>query len=217
MPRKGKEKPAAASGPTSLASMGLEAFEIIEVPRDKLLGASYNPRIITDNERKKLRAGIKRHGLVAPITWNKRTGNIVGGHQRLRELDALAGTADYTLKVAAVDVDDVREKEINLLLNNAMAMGDWDLPKLEQILRTNTLQVEGTGFDIAEMTYGFVDHGETLFDAIVRISTKADHAYCILCERCGQPIHDHETPIDCAVFARYLSPRSPRPRLDAVI
>jgi hypothetical protein len=78
--------------------------------RSQLKAAPYNPRILSEAAKRKLRTGLKKHGLVAPLTFNKRTGNMVGGHQRLDQLDALAGTANYELDVAVIDVDEVREK-----------------------------------------------------------------------------------------------------------
>lgn len=134
----------------SLRELGLESYEIVEMGRRDIKKAEYNPRVLRDDEKRKLRAGLKRHGLVAPITLNKRTGNIVGGHQRLSILDSLAGRADYTLTVAVIDVDEAQEKEINVLLNNQQAMGDWDLEALDALLRDEALNIEAMGFDMAD-------------------------------------------------------------------
>lgn len=142
---------------TTLASLGLEAFQIVEVHRSELKSAPYNPRTLGDAERRKLKAGLKRHGLVAPITWNRRTGNLVGGHQRIRNLDDLAGTADYRLTVAAIDVDEAREKELNVLLNNQAAMGDWNLEELEGLVRDGACDIAGMGFDHADIFRLFGD------------------------------------------------------------
>jgi len=51
--------------------------------------AGYNPRInIKENKSlyKKLESSIDKFGLVEPIIWNKKTGHVVGGHQRLQIL-----------------------------------------------------------------------------------------------------------------------------------
>ncbi|MDX9975361.1 MAG: hypothetical protein RBU21_20410 [FCB group bacterium] len=135
----------------TLASLGLESYEIVEVHRSDLKNATYNPRILNDAEKRKLREGLRRHGLVAPTTWNSRTGNIVGGHQRVSQLDALAGTKNYRLRVAAIDVDEAREKELNVLLNNPNAQGDWDIEALSSLLHDETLNLEGMGFDHADV------------------------------------------------------------------
>lgn len=96
-------------------------------------------------------------GLVQPIVWNKQTGRIVGGHQRITQLDSLEGSSNYKLTVAVVDVDEKREKEINVLLNNPEAQGDWDLEKLKTLLKGEDFELEAAGFDNADMfkLFGF--------------------------------------------------------------
>ena len=147
-----KENP---SVPAQVAD--LDSFEVIEIHRSQLKGAPYNPRVLADREKIKLRRGIERHGFVAPPVWNARTGNIVGGHQRLTIRDAITGSKDYRLKVAKIDVDETREKEINLLLNNPEAMGDWDVEKLGAMLRDPEINLDGTGFDTGDVYHLFGD------------------------------------------------------------
>lgn len=56
---------------------------------DKLKLAKYNPRKDLkpgDPEYEKLKRSILEFGYVEPIVWNSRTGNVVGGHQRLKIL-----------------------------------------------------------------------------------------------------------------------------------
>jgi hypothetical protein len=152
-----KEKQAKPAPGSSLADAGLESFVTREVHRSLLVGASYNPRIITDKEKGKLKAALKRHGLVAPVTWNKRTGNIVGGHQRMGIMDSLMGTSDYLLTVAEIDVDVAKEKELNVLLNNQQAMGSWDLDGLKNLFDDESVTLEGAGLDITDMIGYFGD------------------------------------------------------------
>ena len=90
-------------------------------------------------------------GLVQPVVWNKRTGNIVGGHQRIAQIDSMEGHANYSLTVAVVDVDETREKELNILLNNQDVGGDWNLDKLKELLTDPVLDRLNTGFDDAEI------------------------------------------------------------------
>ena len=80
--------------------------------------------------KKRLKQNIAKHGLVAALTWNKRTGNLVGGHQRLEQLDALEKNKDYELTVCVVDVDEREEATLNVQLNNPSLQGDWDFDKL---------------------------------------------------------------------------------------
>jgi hypothetical protein len=105
----------------------------------------------------KLKAGIKKIGILAPPVWNKRTGHIVSGHQRVSILDDIHGGKDYRLKVAVVNLDETKEKEANILLNNYEAQGSWDLDKLGQMFNETDLDIEATGFDVADIYQLFGD------------------------------------------------------------
>ena len=126
-----------------------QAFTTETIHRSQIKGAEYNPRFLSDRARVKLKEALSRVGLVQPIVWNKRSGNIVGGHQRISQLDSLEGSSDYSLTVAVLDVDTAREKELNVLLNNPDVCGDWDLEKLQALL-TSEIDLLNTGFDEAE-------------------------------------------------------------------
>lgn len=55
----------------------------------ELKAAAYNPRKDLqpeDAEYQKLRRSFEEFGYVEPVVWNERTGNLVGGHQRLKIL-----------------------------------------------------------------------------------------------------------------------------------
>jgi len=123
------------------------------IHRSQILNAPYNPRKITGDAKRRLRESLSKLGMLAPITWNKRSGFIVGGHQRIQAMDALNGTKDYSLHVASVDLDDSQEREANVLLNNSAAQGDWDLTALQSLLSdgAETLDVEAMGFTNADI------------------------------------------------------------------
>jgi hypothetical protein len=125
-----------------------------------LLNAPWNPRTIDVSAAKKLRDNLQRVGLVAPLTWNKRTGHIVGGHQRIGLIDGLEGTPDYYLDVAVVDLDEKTEKAQAVLLNNTSAMGSWDFEMLGDLLKEGIgsgLSAEDFGFDPADIQVLFDD------------------------------------------------------------
>jgi len=46
--------------------------------------AGYNPRTITDEQLKMLNKSLQTFGDLSGIVYNRRTGNLVGGHQRLK-------------------------------------------------------------------------------------------------------------------------------------
>src|SRR4051812_18566168 len=113
------KRPSTASGssastksktPAAAALSKYQRFTTERVHRRDLKNAPYNPRKIDEHARKKLKAIVKRDGLIQTLTWNKRTGNLVGGHQRISLIDELEGTDDYFLDVAAIDVDLKKEK-----------------------------------------------------------------------------------------------------------
>ena len=57
-----------------------------------LKAADYNPRKDLqpgDAEYEKLKRSIQEFGYVEPVIWNKRTGVVVGGHQRLKVMKDL--------------------------------------------------------------------------------------------------------------------------------
>lgn len=121
------------------------------VHRSKLNGAPYNPRIIDNNAKKKLEDNLKKVGLVEPLVWNKQTGNLVSGHQRMSILDALAGTDDYVLDVAVVDLTPSEEKQQNVFLNNPSAQGQWQTDELFTLLKDVDVDLEKTGFETLEL------------------------------------------------------------------
>ena len=103
-----------------------QKFKTADIKRSKIKKADYNPRKITEANKKRLRKAIKEHGLVMPIIWNEKTGNCVSGHQRLTVLDSIHKKKDYELTVAIINVDEKEEIKINVLLNNENLMGEFD-------------------------------------------------------------------------------------------
>ncbi len=114
--------------------------------------AAYNPRKDLqpgDPEYEKLKKSILEFDMVEPLVWNKQTGNLVGGHQRLKVLKEL-GVA--TVEVSVVDLKPVKEKALNLALNKIS--GEWDMPMLKDLLLeidTGDFDIEVTGFDLKEI------------------------------------------------------------------
>lgn len=126
--------------------------EEIEVCREKLKNAPYNPRTISASAKKKLRANLKKVGLLGScVVWNRTTGNIVSGHKRVASLDALEGKSNYNLRVTVVEMDEVTEKEQNVFMNNPEAQGDFDVDSLGDLMSADMgLSVENMGFDEAD-------------------------------------------------------------------
>ena len=111
--------------------------ESLEVQRSEIHLADYNPRTISDEARKSIKRGIKKYGLLGGLIVNKRTGmRLVSGHQRLSVMDELNKFPDndYTIRVDVIDVDQTQEKELNILLNNPNAQGQWDFDALRKLI-----------------------------------------------------------------------------------
>lgn len=113
-----------------MAKSKYQNYDTEIITRDMIKNADYNPRIMDSEAKKRLKKNIAKHGLVSALTWNKRTGNLVGGHQRLEQLDALEKNKDYELTVCVVDVDEREEAALNVQLNNPSMQGEWDFDKL---------------------------------------------------------------------------------------
>lgn len=104
--------------------------------RSEITPSDYNPRTITDEARKALKKNIKENGIIGGMVWNKQTGNLVSGHQKLSiadEINKYQDGNDYEIKVEVVDVDLKKEKELNVFFNSKAVQGQMDYKKLAQI------------------------------------------------------------------------------------
>lgn len=128
------------------------------VKRSQVILAGYNPRKISNYSREKLTDSLTSFGLVEALIWNEKSGNLIGGHQRIKILDEQAGYPenDYSLDVSVVSLTPEHEKALNLVLNNPDAAGEFDRPLLRDILveldQTMTEDIERmTGFSRPEI------------------------------------------------------------------
>lgn len=154
-----------------------QAYDTEMINRSQIKNAPYNPRIMDDAAKKRLKKNIAKHGLVAALTWNKRTGNLVGGHQRLEQLDALEKNKDYELTVCVVDVDEREEAALNVQLNNPSMQGEWDLDKLANMSEEFDLDLsDDLGFTESDIDFMFEgdDRFSQLFDTQEKENMRGD-------------------------------------------
>ena len=133
--------------------MNIEKKKVTE-----LLPADYNPRKDLkpgDPEYEKLKRSLEQFGYVEPVIWNKTTGRVVGGHQRLKVLQDLGETE---IECVIVELSEEKEKALNIALNKIS--GEWDTEKLGLLiadLQGADFDVSLTGFDQNEIDDLFKD------------------------------------------------------------
>lgn len=95
--------------------------EVVKI--SALKAAPYNPRQISGEALSGLSKSLERWGVVQEVVANRRTGYIVGGHQRVAALKKM-GVKE--VPVVWVDLDEVEEKALNVALNNPHISGEFD-------------------------------------------------------------------------------------------
>lgn len=123
-----------------------------------------NPRTITDKKLTQLKKALAEFGDLGGLVFNRRTGMLVGGHQRAKLFpkDAeIKVTKSYDkptkvgtvaegfvlvrgerFKYREVDWDETREKAANIAANKGA--GEWDLSALSDWMR----EIDDFGFDL---------------------------------------------------------------------
>lgn len=112
--------------------------------------APYNPRVELqpgDAQYEALKNSLGRFGLVEPLVVNRKTGNLISGHQRLNVLKA-QGIEEAEVIVA--DLDEETEKAANIAMNKIE--GEWDYDKLDEIFDgMDREELKFTGFEPGEV------------------------------------------------------------------
>lgn len=160
-------------------------MDIQLIPIDKLEPAYYNPRQDLqpgDPEYERLKKSIIEFDYIDPVIWNKRSGRVVGGHQRLKILQELGKTEIY---VSVVDLPEDKEKALNIALNKTG--GDWDMPKLKDLLEeldTGDFDIEITGFGEDELEELMTQVPPEPLDLDDEIEPDGERQKCH-CPKCG--------------------------------
>ncbi|MEW4490703.1 ParB N-terminal domain-containing protein [Thalassoglobus sp. JC818] len=125
---------------------------IIETqPIHALKNAPYNPRVTLqpgDERWERLQRSLDEFQLVQPIVWNRQTGHVVSGHQRLA---VLKHQGVEQIECVVVDLPLEREKALNVTLNNAEVGSSWDTSRLidlvSELQDLPEMDATLTGFD----------------------------------------------------------------------
>jgi DNA modification methylase len=101
-------------------------------------------------EMAKLKRSIQEFGLVEPLVVRRSDHLVIGGHQRLEAARELGLTR---VPIVYVEVTDAQAKTLNLALNRIQ--GEWDLPKLGELLdelqALPEFDITLSGFDAEEV------------------------------------------------------------------
>lgn len=129
---------------------------------ESLRPAPYNPRTITDQAKAALQVSIERFGDISGIVWNRRSGNIIAGHQRLdvlrkahgEALDLIDGAihtpSGERFPVRVVDWDDQTELAANIAANSPSMQGAFTpdvMGLLDTIRGFDPIQFDALRFD----------------------------------------------------------------------
>lgn len=113
-----------------------------------------------------MKDNIKRVGLLGGIVWNRTTGNIVSGHQRVTILDEINnysdGKNDYEINVEVVELSEKEEKEQNLFMNNKNVQGEFD----ENILKTILTDIDYSNAGFSDFDLDMLGIGEVKVDEV---------------------------------------------------
>lgn len=130
-------------------------MELARLAISEIKAAPYNPRLRLqpgDDRYERLKRSLREFDLVQPLVFNRRTGHLVGGHQRLK---VLKNEGAEEVDCVVVDLPLEREKALNVALNNPAVGGDWDpdllTPLLDELESLPTVDATLTGFSAAEL------------------------------------------------------------------
>lgn len=141
---------------------------IKQLPIADLRPAAYNPRKELkpgDAEFEKLKRSLSEFGYVELVVVNAANDNtVISGHQRL---SVLKHVGQETVDCVVVELDEMREKALNVAMNKIS--GEWDESKLALLiadLDASDFDAELTGSDDAEIQQliGSLDEGEVAND-----------------------------------------------------
>lgn len=123
-----------------------------EVLAENVKPAPYNPREISEHQYNGLANSMDKFGDISGITWNRRSGNLVTGHQRWNRLSREFGDLKLSqikddiysiestakgptgFKMRVVDWDMATERAANITGNNHAIGGTWEKESLKILL-----------------------------------------------------------------------------------
>lgn len=161
------------------------------IPLERINHAPYNPRVELepdDPEYQQIKDSILNHGMMQPIVYNEKTGNAVGGNQRLKILRDM-GVEEAVC--AVVNLPLAIEMEANIALNRLGNM--WDQPKLRDLM----LQLKQSGYDTSKTAFSDYEVDKLTQDMNATVSSffeddsdeaepKEKKTRTYICPHCGE-------------------------------
>lgn len=128
----------------------------IEIDRQQILFAPYNPRKDNDVIVNKLVKNFKQVGFLGGIVWNSKTGFLISGHKRVLSLDKIykyKGNKEtsYKLKVESIELDEKSEIEQNIFMNSSDSQGEFDNFKLASLVKSINFENAGLNIETIEL------------------------------------------------------------------
>lgn len=168
--------------------------QYIEVPLADMKLADYNPRLDLqpgDIAYERLKKSVIRFGLLQPIVWNKRTGNIVGGHQRYK---ILAQMGAESVVCAVVDKSLEDEMAANTAMNKAS--GRWENTLLKEMfdnMDKASVDFDAIGFDKDEVDHILTQLDQLADDEIFDIDMESEKKEpMVKCPHCGKKFTERD-------------------------
>ena len=149
-----------------------EQLTIQHININELKQATYNPRKISEKSFADLKESLRRYELVDPLIVNgsaERKNIIIGGHQRYRAAKELGYK---TVPVVYIDLDDARERELNLRLNRNT--GQWDFELLKDFDIELLLDVGFDDSDLADIWNTALETDDDDFDVEKAVKEAAE-------------------------------------------
>lgn len=127
-----------------------------------IIPAAYNPRQNLkkgDYQYDRLHDSVERFGFVVPLVVNLRNNTLISGHQRYK---VLAEMGVDEVEVIAVDLDEEKEKMLNIAMNRIES--DWDYEKLNELFKEySDEELFATGFTSQEIQ-SILDQSDADYD-----------------------------------------------------
>ena len=169
-------------------------FNTESIPIDRLVPNPKNPRIDLNPTMPlyaKLKDSIIHHDYAEPIIWNKRTGYIISGHQRLQVMKDIAeekGDPLTEVEVVVVDMPENRADTLMVAVNKITGM--WDNEKLsalfEQLSEEDLKYTGYEEFEIETLLSSDVGDVSENFNDDTDVSVQPKTPKLITCPHCGK-------------------------------